>query len=144
MNFICGMKKALFFAFMLVVIAGCTKEKITNIVPPATLDGEWYGLYGSSTNAPKYNWYFKIRADRTMKIAVNDTTTASVADSTYFIVPGDSIRCTYTYRNPAGQNLGTYSFIGKANSNFSFISGSWGNGNNAYDGGTFFMGRKQQ
>jgi hypothetical protein len=138
------MKKALFFAFLLMVIAGCTKEKITNIVPPATLEGEWYGRYSGTDKSLQYNWYFKVRADHTMKIASSDTITTSVADSTYFIVPGDSLRCTYTYRNKTGVALGTYTLIGKPNSNFSYISGTWGNGNDAYSGGTFFMGRKQQ
>ena len=140
------MKKSILLVaglFLLLAI-GCKKETTTNIVPPATLAGEWYGYYGGTTNIPSADWYFKIRPDMTMKIAAFDTTTTYVADSTYFLSSADSIRCTYTYRNPNGVAGGTFSFIARYNHNYSIMSGTWGPGSDAYSGGSFFMGRKQE
>ena len=126
-------------AIVLAFAAGCSKT--TNIVPAATLAGEYYGQWSSAPgSAPTQPWYFKIRADHTMVIASTDTDTYSVADSTYYLVPGDSIKCTYRYIHASN----TFTIIGKPNSNYSFISGTWGSGSNAYNGGTFFMGRKQE
>jgi hypothetical protein len=141
------MKKVLYFsASLLLFFASCTKDKTTNIVPPATLAGEWYGMYGSSPTAiPSAPYYFNLRNNMTMKIAAYDTSVNYFADTSYFIVPGDSIKCTYQYRNKTGSKYySTYTIIAKANKNYSFMAGSWGFGKNAYNGGPFFMGRKQE
>jgi hypothetical protein len=137
------MKKAILLAaglFLLLAI-GCKKET-TNIIPPATLAGEWYGFYGSGSQVPNTDWYFKIRPDMTMKIAHDDTTTY-VADSIYYVPSADSIRCTFTYKQPNGTPGGTFSFIGRYSHSYTIMSGTWGAGSSPYNCGSFIMGRKQ-
>jgi len=139
------MKKSILFVaglFLLLAI-GCKKET-TNIVPPATLAGEWYGFYGNATSVPNYDWYFKIRPDMTMKIAVYDTSTTYVADTIYYLPSADSIRCTYTYKYANGTPGGTFSLIGRYSHNYTIMSGTWGSGSSPYGGGSFIMGRKQE
>ena len=139
------MKKLILPALIVLLLAACKKEtKIINEVPNPTLSGEWFGLYGANlTSIPNNPYYFLIRPDNTIKISGTDTSTLYVADSSYKVT-GDTLRSTYTYRLKNGTSAGTYTIAARFLSNYSFMSGTWGYGSNAYNGGSFFMGRKQK
>lgn len=136
------MKNLLVLCFFMLLFS-CKKEKDTPATPPS-LFGEWYGMYGNTlTQIPASPYYFNIRSNNTMRISGYDTSTWIFADTNYVLSQTDSLKCTYTYRSKAGTTLGTYSIALRYLPNFSFISGTWGYGKNAYNGGYFYMGRKQ-
>lgn len=137
------MKKLTLGLFLIIVFTMCKKEtQIIYETPAPTLAGEWYGLYGTALNkVPTMPYYFMIRSTNTMKISAYDTSTIFTAD-TACKVSGDTVKATYIYRYKNGTAAETYSIAARFLSNFSFMSGTWGYGGNAYNGGSFFMGRK--
>ncbi|MBU6325550.1 MAG: hypothetical protein KJS92_08695 [Bacteroidetes bacterium] len=128
----------------LLLLGACNKGDSSQPKPaPATLAAEWYGLYSNSlTTQPSMPFYMNIRSNGTMKIAGYDTSQYYTADTAYTLKGADSLMCTYVYKYKNGSPGSKYSIACKYLPNFSFISGTWGYGNNAYNGGYFYLGRK--
>lgn len=116
-----------------VSLSACKKND-----PAPGLTGFWTGKYGSGNNYPTNGYAFLFRSDGTVRVFNDsDTTNAAVtrAEGIYSFL-GSTVTAKYTYLNAGGS---TFSVTGAVNSQFTFIEGTWGPGDNTSGNGRYFL-----
>jgi hypothetical protein len=123
-------------AFAATTFISCKKDAST---PPPTynIEGQWSGSSGTGSGAQNTYYSLTFKSGGLLTVESNNVVNPSVAFGTWGIA-GDSVKGTYTYQIGSG----TYSFAGKYSSSSDQITGTWGSGTNAYNLGTFTVGKK--
>jgi hypothetical protein len=98
--------------------------------PVYALQGAWVGNYGNGSTPPATFFAANFKSGGNVTIEANNAASPSVAFGTWTQV-GDSVKATYTYQIGSG----TYSLAAKYTSSSNQMTGTWGSGTNAYNGG---------
>ena len=102
---------------------------------PHTLNGFWKGKYGIENTYPGSGYAFLIRADGTIRVfsSAADTNNAFKAEGIYSFL-GSRITAQYTYSTKE-----IYSISATVNEKFTFMEGTWGDGDKTSGKGNFFL-----
>ena len=115
----------------------CKKDDVTIPAPTYNIEGQWSGASGSGSGSQTTYYAVTFKSGGLLTVESNSIVSPSVAFGTWGVI-GDSVKGTYTYQIGSG----TYSMAAKYLSSSDQITGTWGSGTNAYNGGTFSASKK--
>jgi hypothetical protein len=115
----------------------CKKDDVTIPDPTYNLEGQWSGASGTGSGSQTNYYALTFKSGGFLTVESNSVVSPSVAFGSWGII-GDSVKATYTYQIGSG----TYSMAAKYTSNSDQITGTWGVGTNAYNGGSFTVTKK--
>ena len=130
--------KHFFIAGLLSVItfASCSKKK-DDIKVDVPIEGTWVGKHSYLSEPFNNHYSFKIKAGGILERL--DAAGQKIGDGTWaFANDNTIITGTYTMLLPAS---GTFSFIANFNKVTGKLDGTWGNGQQEYGGGYWFMNK---
>ena len=120
------MKKILFSIIpvmaLVFVFSSCSKDD-DNDAPASTVQGSWSGTgtYGTSGGTPTYVFTLNFKADGTVDITGDNSTTVDVATGTWRMV-ADSVKATYKY----AASSAIYTLSGKYTAGATVMTGTIG------------------
>jgi hypothetical protein len=115
---------------LLVIFTACKKDKDDQ----SSIPGLWKGKYGNTTDYPNKGYAVLFRTNGTIRVYDgSDTATAYAAEGTYSI-SNSTVTTTYDY----GDGM-EYSTTAEMNVHKTFMEGTYGNGDNTWDAGRFFL-----
>jgi hypothetical protein len=137
------MKKLMLVAVLFTALfTSCKKESTpTPVVATYPIEGNWTGFYGSGATGAQTNGYSMLVEPGGIITVANGATISGVPASSRAVgtdtLIGNVFKGTYTYPGPY-----TYSFTATFNNTGKLETGTWGNGTNLTNGGTWSMNRR--
>jgi hypothetical protein len=119
---------------VLVTLLGCQKDDPAPV--SESIAGIFEGKYGNGTKTPDFFWRFEIGAGGVIKEL--NSGGEKIGDGIW-TKSGDNFLSTYHNDTPYNA---TYSLKAVYNNAERTLTGTWGYGNNDFDGGTFKLTKK--